>query len=76
MGNVRFKDASEMADLILLIFENEDAIRCTNLDEAKEQASSRSHAEGRILVEVVPEGGGAMTTLEFDRSSRDWIAAS
>jgi len=65
-----------MADLILLIFENEEVVRCASLDEAKEKASSHSHAEGRIMVEVTPEGGGTMTTLEFDRNSRDWIAAS
>ncbi|MFC4173595.1 hypothetical protein ACFOYU_16280 [Microvirga sp. GCM10011540] len=65
-----------MADLILLIFENKEAVRCASLAEAKEKASSHYHAEGRVLVEVTPEGGGAMTTLEFDQNSRDWIAVS
>jgi hypothetical protein len=63
-----------MTDLVLLTFGDDDVVCCTSLDEAKEKASSHSHAKGRILVEITPEGGGPMTTLEFDRKSRDWIA--
>mgnify|MGYP004722228721 CR=1 FL=1 len=61
-----------MADLVLLIFANGDSVRCTDLDDAKSKALST--IEGRIVVEIIPEGkGGLMTTLEFDRDTRDWI---
>lgn len=63
-----------MADLFLLTFENGDTVRCTNLDDAKSKAIAS--AEGRIMVEITPEGrGGPMTTLEFDRDTQDWIPA-
>ena len=62
-----------MPDLVLLTFENGDVVRCTSFDDAKVKASSYSHVKGQIMVEVTPEGGGPMTRLEFDRSSRDWI---
>lgn len=61
-----------MADLVLLIFANGDSVRCNDLDDAKSKALSTT--EGRIVVEITPEGkGGLMMTLEFDRDTRDWI---
>ena len=67
------KGAFQMADLVLLIFANGDSVRCTDLDDAKSKALSTTE-EGRIVVEITPEGkGGLMTTLEFDRDTRDWL---
>lgn len=57
---------------IHLTFGNGDTIQCTDLDDAKSKAIAS--AEGRTVVEIFPEGGGPMTTLEFDRASRDWIS--
>jgi hypothetical protein len=67
-----------MANLILLTFGNNKMIRCANIDDAKAQAQaiSYSNEEGRILVKITPEGGGPITSLEFDRSSNDWISAT
>lgn len=63
-----------MADLVLLIFENGASVRCTDLDDAKSKAISAP--EGRLVVEITPDGkGGPMTTLEFDRDAQDWIPA-
>lgn len=64
-----------MPDLVLLTFEDGDVVRCISLDDAKVKANSYAHVEGQIMVEVTPEGGGPMTRLKFDRSSRDWVAA-
>ena len=61
-----------MAELVLLIFANGDSVRRTDFDDAKSKALYNT--EGRIVVEITPEGkGGLMTTLEFDRDTRDWI---
>jgi hypothetical protein len=65
-----------MANLILLTFGNSKMARCTDLADATAKAISYSNEEGRILVAITPEGGGSMTSLEFDRSSNDWIAAT
>ena len=65
-----------MANLILLTFGNNEIVRCTDLDDATEKAISYSNVEGRILLAITPEGGGPMTSLEFDRASQDWIAAT
>lgn len=65
-----------MANLILLTFGNSKMVRCTDLADATAKAISYSNEEGRILVDITPEGGGPMTSLEFDRSSNDWIAAT
>mgnify|MGYP003609885208 CR=1 FL=1 len=63
-------------DLVLLTCDNGDFIRCKSLDDALEKAISLKETEGRIRVEVTPEGGGRMTILDFDRASLDWIAAT
>lgn len=57
---------------IQLTFENGDVVRCIDLDDAKSKAIAS--AEGRAVVEIFPEGGGPVTTLEFDRTSHDWIS--
>ena len=63
-----------MADLILLTFENGEAVRCTDLGDARSKALSSG--EGKVIVEITPEGsGGLMTTLEFDRDAQDWVPA-
>ncbi|MBY5592279.1 hypothetical protein HFO49_33505 [Rhizobium leguminosarum] len=60
-----------MSDLIVLIVDNGAPIRCTDLDEAKFKAVGIK--DGRIVVEITPDGGGPMTTLEFDRGEEHWV---
>ena len=60
-----------MTTLILLTFGNGNVVRCNDIHDAKSKAIAS--AEGRILVEMTPEGlGGPITTLEFDRDTQDW----
>jgi len=66
-----------MSELIVLKVENGELFRCASLDQARAMATSMSASDGRIFVEITPAGvGGPMTTLEFDRKSRDWISMS
>lgn len=60
-----------MADLIQLIFENGDIVRCADLDDAKLKANLP--ATGRVVVEIIPEGGGKIISLQFDRDANDWV---
>ena len=63
-----------MADLIIITLENGNTIRCIDINDAKSKASSIS--DGRIILEIIPEGqGGLVTTLEFNRDEQDWILA-
>lgn len=57
---------------IQLTFENGDVAQCVDLDDAKSKAIAR--AEGRAVVEIFPIAGGPVTTLEFDRTSHNWIS--
>jgi hypothetical protein len=61
-----------MAGLVLLRLGNGDEVRCVSLKDAISKAIASGHMAGRIYVEVIPEGGGPVTTLEFDRQTRDW----
>lgn len=65
-----------MANLIVLTLGNDKIVRCVDLDEATAKAISCYNADGRISVKITPEGGGPVTSLEFDRASRDWIATA
>lgn len=65
--------ASEFSSLITLTFADEIIIRCSTLDEAKEKAIPHTHEEGQIFVEIIPQGGGSMIILEYDRKSNDWV---
>lgn len=60
-----------MADLIQLFFENGDIVRCADLDDAKLKANLPE--AGRVVVEIIPEGGGKMITLKFDKDANDWV---
>ena len=63
-----------MTDLILLILEDGNVIRCTDLNDARSKAILIK--DGRIVVEITPKGiGGPMATLEFDRDTQDWVPA-
>ncbi len=62
-----------MTDLVLLNFENGEIVRCASLEASRKAAISRGDHSGRIVAEITPEGGGVMTTLEFDRSLNDWV---
>jgi hypothetical protein len=64
-----------MSNLILLVLEDRDPIRCANLIDAKNKARGLTHLSGRILAEITPESGGPMVTLEFDKRGEDWIPA-
>lgn len=63
-----------MAELVLLMLGSGEAIRCASLADAKAKASRSGDVTGAILVEVFPEGGGQVETLEFDRQAGDWIS--
>jgi hypothetical protein len=63
-----------MSDLVILTLQNGEIDNCISLENAKEKANACSHVDGKIFVEIIPEGGGPITTLEFDRKSCDWIA--
>lgn len=61
-----------MPDLFMLNLENGKTIRCTDIGDARAKAISIK--EGKIILEIIPEGqGGPITTLEFDRNEQDWI---
>lgn len=61
-----------MADLISLVVDNGDPIRCIDLDDARNKAISIE--EGSISVDIIPEGtGGLMKTLLFDRNVQEWV---
>jgi hypothetical protein len=63
-----------MADLHLIHFADGDSVRCADKADAKGKAREVSNIPGRIVYEVTPEGGGIVTSLEYDRESDDWIA--
>lgn len=61
-----------MADLILITIGNGHPVRCADLDEAKAKAVIAT--DSQVVVEITPAGsGGPITTLEFDRSTQDWV---
>lgn len=61
-----------MADLILITIGNGHPVRCADLDEAKAKAVMAT--DSQVVVEITPAGsGGPITTLEFDRSTQDWV---
>lgn len=71
MGN-QHEASFHMADLILITIGNGQPVRCADLDDAKAKALAAT--EGQVVVEITPAGpGGPMTTLEFDRSTQDWV---
>lgn len=65
-----------MANLVLLTIDEAAPVRCVDLSDARQRACASLHLEGRILVEVTPEGGGQMLTLEFDRQSKDLVSVN
>ncbi len=65
-----------MADLVLLTFGSDELIRCSSLDDAKAKIKSRSRDIAKASVEITPEGGGPVLSLEFDFASGDWIASA
>ena len=75
MGVFRWVMSSEvyMDTLIVLMFEKGEPVRCESLREARQRASASDRGAGRVFVEVVPEGGGPVLTLEYDRRASDWI---
>jgi len=65
-----------MADLVLLSFDDEEPVRCADMDDAKKRINSRQRNFSKASVEITPEGGGPILSLDFDRSSGDWVASS
>ena len=45
-------------------------------DDAKEKAIRNQVGNDMIFVEIIPENGGPMISLDFDKISQDWIAIS
>ena len=65
-----------MADLVLLTFDDDEFVRCSSLDDAKTKAMSHSGNIAKASVQITPEGGGPVLSLEFDFISEDWIASA
>lgn len=65
-----------MNDLVTLKLGSENSIRCLNINEAKEKAIAYLDVEGKISLEITPESGGPMLSLQFDRAQLDWISES
>ncbi len=65
-----------MADLILLYFQNEEAIRCSDLVNATSRVKARGGFLGKAVVKIMPENGSDgthVTSLEFDAQSNEWV---
>lgn len=62
-----------MANLILLTLGDAEAISCTSLEDAKGRVISDNKRTRGAIVEITPEGGGPIHTLEFDFSYGDWV---
>lgn len=62
-----------MADLITITVDNNEIIRCLNMDDANDKAKFLSKESDNITLEIIPENGGPMTTLEYDKASHDWV---
>lgn len=65
---------NSVSNLIILSLENGEVVRCTSLESARLEAVTRGKSAGRILVEIIPNGGPILT-LEFDHGTSDWIAS-
>ena len=65
-----------MANLVVLTLGDGRTFRCADLDDAKEKAISNQVGNDTIFVEIIPENGGPMSSLDFDKISQDWIAIS
>ena len=64
-----------MPELVELTTEHGDVVRCPSLADATLKAGQLPASVGRILVELIPEGGGPVTTLRYDRTLSDWTPA-
>ncbi len=62
-----------MADLITITVDNNEIIRCLNMDDANKKAKFLSENKEKIILDIIPENGGPMTTLEYDKGSHDWV---
>lgn len=66
-----------MADLILLYFQNEEAIRCSDLVNATSRVKAHGSFSGKAIVKIMPEYGNEddshVTSLEFDTESNEWV---
>lgn len=65
-----------MAHLVLLSFDSGEVYRCTDLNHARARVMASGDQTNKALVEITPEGGGKVTTLEFDRTTSDWLPIS
>lgn len=65
-----------MANLVVLTLGDGRTFRCADLDDAKEKAIRNQVGNDMIFVEIIPENGGPMISLGFDKISQDWIAIS
>ncbi|MGF1622315.1 MAG: hypothetical protein ACFCUR_17080 [Rhodomicrobiaceae bacterium] len=65
-----------MSDLIILTIDGQEPVRCPSLGDAKARAAAAPNIDGDIIVEIIPEGGGPVTSLRYDQAIRDWVAIS
>ena len=65
-----------MADLVLIVFDDGEEMRCADLSGAKNIAIARGSCASKVRVEVTPENGGVVAMFEFDHASSEWIAVS
>lgn len=61
-----------MADLVLLFVDDEEPVRCLDIKNAKQNICSRNRVFSKAWVEIIPEKGGLILSLDFDRSNCDW----
>ena len=63
-----------MADLILLTVADQEPVRCVSVAEA--EVLARNAKDEPIILTIIPEGGGPVTTLQYSRSESDWFAGN
>jgi hypothetical protein len=62
-----------MPDLFILSFDDNETVRCLDIGDAKNKASSRPNAT--CTVEIILDGeGGPVTNLKFDHDLQDWVS--
>lgn len=68
-----------MADLILLYFQNEEPVKCSDLVNATSRVKARGSFSGKAVVKIIPtkdSDDSHVTSLEFDAQSNEWVPAA
>ena len=61
-----------MADLILLTVADQEPVRCVTVADA--EALARNAEDEPIILTIIPDGGGPVTTLQCRKSESDWFS--